>query len=121
MSKKLSFIRKSAYSRQLGLCYYCKMPMWQGCSRSFQERYNLSPVQASRFMCTAEHLLARQDGGRDLVTNIVAACVYCNQHRHMRPIPLEPPLYEKLVTNRIKRNRWHGLEIIGKFQKAGVA
>ena len=90
--------------------------MWQGCSRAFQEKYLLSQAQARRFMCTAEHLLARQDGGKNNRENIVAACIFCNQSRHRRLTPLEPPLYEKLVSGRLQKNRWHGAEIISKFQ-----
>jgi 5-methylcytosine-specific restriction endonuclease McrA len=49
--------------------------------------------------CTAEHLVARMDGGRDTRDNIVAACRRCNAARHqlgLGPAP-DPTTHQMLV------------------------
>ncbi|WP_353621693.1 HNH endonuclease [Sphaerotilus uruguayifluvii] len=57
--------------------------------------------------CTAEHLIARCDGGRDEATNIVAACERCNHTRHQRKHPPVPEVYRADVRKRIARGGWH--------------
>ncbi|WP_414605656.1 HNH endonuclease [Stenotrophomonas pavanii] len=52
----------------------------------------LKASKARAFQCTAEHLVAQQDGGRDVSGNVVAAHSRCNQGRHQRkdqPLPLK--------------------------------
>ncbi|WP_416347129.1 HNH endonuclease signature motif containing protein [Devosia sp.] len=56
--------------------------------------------------CTAEHLRARCDGGKDVLENVVAACWLCNNRRHRRKVPPAPEDYKRLVRNRISRGRW---------------
>ena len=74
--------RHSAYENQSGLCYYCALPMWEDAPDDFARIYKLTIADAMAFQCTAEHLKARCDGGRNSRKNIVAACLYCNQARH---------------------------------------
>ena len=43
------------------------------CGRAFTER--------GQTRATLEHRKAKMDGGRDIVANLKAACLHCNQHR----------------------------------------
>ncbi len=103
----ISKLRKSAFIQQNGQCYYCGCPMWTDSPESFAKRRNLSVKQARHLRCTAEHLKARQDGGKDVAGNIAAACIYCNQHRHHRKKPMDPEQYQRHVKARIERGGWH--------------
>ena len=60
--RKLQSLRRKACAEQGGLCFYCLQRMGRD--------------------VTAEHLVARVDGGRDTRANIVAACRQCNASRH---------------------------------------
>jgi hypothetical protein len=63
---------------------------------------------AKRFLlCTAEHLIAKSEGGTDTASNIAAACMFCNQARHKAKHPLSPEDYRNHVQRRIRRGRWH--------------
>ncbi len=98
--------RSRAFARQHGRCFYCGQPMWLGDSAPFQKRFNLSADAAQRFQCTAEHLHPRGEGGRDSRANIVAACVFCNRHRHKTQLPKGPAAYREYVQRRVARGRW---------------
>jgi len=98
MPNSLSKKRLAAFQRQQGLCYYCGFPMWLVPQKE---------VLDARLQCTAEHLVARQNGGSDSSDNIVAACRFCNQTRHRTPRPLEPELYRERVSRRVHAGRWH--------------
>jgi hypothetical protein len=60
----LQLLRRAACREQRGLCFHCCQPM-------------VKP--------TAEHLIARRDGGADTRGNVVAACLSCNHSRHADP------------------------------------
>lgn len=105
---KLSVIRTLAFSRQQGRCYYCGCPMWQSNPDQFAHRHGVTPRQARAFQCTAEHLLARQDGGKDAPENIAAACLECNRRRHKRKHDMSAPAYLAHVRSRMSHGRWHG-------------
>lgn len=62
--------------------------------------------------CTAEHLIPRSEGGSDMPSNIVAACLHCNGTRHKRKIPPSPGRYLSLVRSRIAEGRWHPAGIV---------
>jgi len=62
MQSRIQKYRQSAARAQQGLCFYCHQLMGND--------------------VTAEHLHARQDGGTDRRSNIVAAHRACNQRRH---------------------------------------
>ena len=107
MPTKLVRLRRSAYTIQSGNCYYCGLPMCEGDLKSFASVNRLTLSQARVRKCTAEHLQARQDGGKDVAGNIVAACSYCNSRRHRRKKPRDPDAFRALVQRRVSRGRWH--------------
>lgn len=92
----LKNLRKQAAERQGWRCFYCRLPMWEANLQEFIVHYGLSPGLAKRFRCTAEHVEAKTDGGKDVASNIVAASLFCNSTRHKakRPVtrPNMPPL-----------------------------
>lgn len=106
-SKTLIKSRSTAFERQGGRCYYCEFPMWRGSVEYFARLHGITLGQARQFQCTAEHLLARQDGGGNGRSNIVAACWVCNQRRHKHKHPLSPEIYRELVQQRLDQGRWH--------------
>ncbi|MDX1738856.1 MAG: restriction endonuclease [Alphaproteobacteria bacterium] len=116
-SKTLIKSRSTAFERQGGRCYYCNFPMWRGSIEQFAGRHSITLGQARQFQCTAEHLLARQDGGGDGRGNVVAACLVCNQRRHKRKLVPEPEIYRELVQKRLNRGRWH---IVRTFNTPGT-
>ena len=100
-------LRANAFHRQQGLCFYCGQPMWLTDPDTHARTYGLSLRQVMHLRATAEHLLARCDGGTNAPQNIVAACRCCNRRRHARPVALEPDRYRVLVQRRIAQHRWH--------------
>lgn len=95
MTTQLQRSRQLAYDHQGGKCYYCGLRMWLGGSSG-----------PSLLRCTAEHLIARSEGGGDNPANIVAACLHCNQTRHKRKKPPEPQSYRVEVRRRVARGAW---------------
>lgn len=107
MSSRFSKQRLTAFKKQSGRCYYCKSPMWQNNPEEFAIKHGISKSAAARFQCTAEHLLARCDGGKDQESNIVAACLFCNKTRHhKRKNPPNPTEYRKYIKNRLNKGKW---------------
>ena len=102
---RIPFLRRQAFNRQAGFCYYCDVRMWLNSSQELglPERY----AAVRRLQCTAEHLVPRSDGGRDSATNIVAACAHCNHTRHRQKRPPEPTQYRAEVRGRVARGGWH--------------
>ncbi|WP_368411039.1 MULTISPECIES: HNH endonuclease [Rhizobium] len=80
--------------------------MWESDPEVFKTRYSLSSRAVRHFRCTAEHLKARSDGGRDIEENIVAACHYCNRTRHRTKRPKDAVSYASFVRSRIGEGRW---------------
>ena len=107
----LQTLRKRAAVRQSFLCYYCDAVMWLGDPVPYCERFGISRDRAERFRCTAEHLVAREDGGRNTAANIVAACVFCNRLRHRKSCADEqaasPQRYRKRVQKILAGGGWH--------------
>jgi 5-methylcytosine-specific restriction endonuclease McrA len=99
--------RQSAFTQQNGKCCYCGFSMWLDSVESFAKQHCISVKQARYFQCTAEHLVARQDGGGNSRTNIAAACTRCNSLRHRRKAPMEPEKYHCYVQERLKKGGWH--------------
>ena len=110
MPTTLSNSRLTAFMRQKGRCYYCNYPMWLGTPDAFAARFSISKSAALQFQCTAEHLLARKDGGKDSPENIVAACKYCNKTRHYAKSPSEPIKHRMRVIRRLGLGKWHPKE-----------
>ncbi len=106
-SIKIRRYRTLAAQRQQYRCWYCCFPIWTSNPANFAKRHGISLRQAARFQCTAEHLLARQDGGRDEVKNLVAACLHCNRTRHKRLRPPDPDTFRIQIQAAIRRGRWH--------------
>jgi 5-methylcytosine-specific restriction endonuclease McrA len=107
MTSPLVRSRSLAFARQKGRCYYCDYPMWRDDIACFALLHRISVKQARRLQCTAEHLVARQDGGKEGISNMVAACVTCNRGRHrIKEVP-SPEKYRAHVQKRISLNRWY--------------
>ena len=111
MTNSIAKNRNTAFQRQNGHCCYCGFKMWQKSPAEFAKAHGISAAQARHFQCTAEHLQARQDGGTDRLGNIAAACLRCNNLRHARAKPPQPPEYQELVQKRLSKGKWHSLPI----------
>ncbi|KAB2891612.1 MAG: HNH endonuclease [Desulfobulbaceae bacterium] len=112
MSSRLTRNRSKAFKNQKGLCFYCNKPMWEENIQEFSSRNGLTIKQAYRLRCTAEHLIARCDGGTDSSRNIVAACLRCNQSRHRtRKQAPSPTIYRKRVLKIMRKGGWHNQAI----------
>jgi hypothetical protein len=81
--------------------------MWSKRPAKFARHWGISLKEAARFHCTAEHLLARYEGGTSRFDNIAAACLFCNSHRHRRAIAPTPERYRELVRSRVAKYAWH--------------
>ncbi|WP_424973218.1 HNH endonuclease [Dinoroseobacter sp. S76] len=99
-------IRKAKMRAQKGRCFYCRLPMWDKNNKSPHwptERFDPLPKE---LQCTAEHLLAKSEGGRDEPRNIVAACRFCNEARHRCKTPKSPSDHRAHVRKRMAKGRW---------------
>ena len=112
-TEKIKRLRAVAYHDQNGRCAYCGASMWLATPSDFATQYRLSLKQARLLQCTAEHLVARCDGGLDARQNIVAACFWCNQRRHARKTPLDPVRYQAQVSALVRQRRWHSAWAFG--------
>ncbi len=106
MAKQITKSRLYAFQKQSGRCYYCGSHMWQDDQKGFAKKYAISVAAAARFQCTAEHLIARCDGGRNSRNNIVAACLNCNGVRHQRKSPPTHGKYREDIQRRLKKGKW---------------
>jgi len=106
MSKQLASLRQRALIKQSNRCYYCNCPLWEADLPSFLAEYRVSQRQAKFFQCTAEHLVARCDGGTNAEHNVVAACWFCNWARHRARKPLDSVRYRRRVQRRVALGRW---------------
>ncbi|HDZ71775.1 MAG TPA: restriction endonuclease [Aurantimonas coralicida] len=109
--EKLKKIRTALAQEQNWLCHYCDSPMWDSDPAVFLRRHHVPKGLLNRFQCTAEHLRPKQDGGKDIPENIVAACKFCNQTRHKRRSAQPPETYRQHVQKRVKAGKWHPLKI----------
>lgn len=107
MAKQLQSARTSAFNRQNGCCFYCGFAMWQDNPKEFAKQHGLTAAQARHFQCTAEHLVARQDGGSNARQNIAAACLICNSRRHKRSgCAPAAEQYRAMVVKRVMVGGW---------------
>lgn len=118
MPRKIDRLRLLAFERQQGRCHYCQQIMWLGEPGAFVRKHGCGARAAQQRRCTAEHLVARQDGGKDTAENVVAACRFCNATRHRRRRPLPAPAYRKLVRRRMRQGHWFQLEAPGMGSRA---
>lgn len=100
--------RNQAFARQNGRCCYGSLPVVPLRNLvAFASAHKLSEARAKALQCTAEHLQARCDGGRDNAVNIAAACITCNQRRHrLKPAPT-PERYMQIVQRQMEHGVWH--------------
>lgn len=108
---KLVRIRFESFRRQAGRCTYCHVLMWIEDCVSFAANHRISIAVAKLLQCTAEHLQARRDGGKDRAENIAAACKRCNQGRHRRKVAPEPMRFHEFVQQRLAKKRWHDRQV----------
>jgi len=106
---RLQRLRALAFHDQHGRCFYCRQPMWLRSPAELGIPWRL----AAPLQCTAEHLVARKDGGRDTRENIVAACRQCNQGRHRRKAEMTPGKFGQFVRQRQKQGRWWSVVLAG--------
>lgn len=100
MEEKYERARSVGHAR----CWYCGVQMWH---LSPAELIGVPTRAASRLQCTAEHLVARRDGGKDEAANVVTACVHCKHTIHKRKNPPSPDSYLADVRKQLERGRWH--------------
>lgn len=82
--------------------------MWLTDPTAFLARFDVTLEQASRFQCTAEHLVARRDGGPNVKKNVVAACRHCNVQRHDGDgSALDHEAYRGWVRRQVELGNWH--------------
>jgi HNH endonuclease len=106
MGHSLARLRFRAFSAQNARCYYCNLPMWLGSGASaFSASFGMLGRCGQQFRCTAEHLHARGEGGKDRIGNVVAACSHCNLTRHRRKRPPSPERWRVIQRRRASR-RW---------------
>ncbi|WP_199797071.1 HNH endonuclease [Erythrobacter sp. SG61-1L] len=118
---KIQKIRHSRFVSQQGKCFYCQQPMWEGNPEVFARDYHLSHRQAEFLRSTAEHLVARSEGGGNSASNIVAACHFCNSRRHWGRTALAPESYARKVRARLAKGKWHGLLVLPFEAQGGSA
>jgi 5-methylcytosine-specific restriction endonuclease McrA len=105
-SPQIHSFRRKAFECQNGNCFYCGVSMWLTTPYEIPGCKSETPGYL-KLQCTAEHLVARKDGGRDVEQNIVAACAHCNATRHKRKLPPEPEPYQREVQKRVALGSWH--------------
>ena len=99
--------RLDAFRKQAGRCYYCGSLMWLDDKEGFAIKHLISISAAAKFKCTAEHLVARCDGGGNSKLNIVAACLFCNNTRHRMKNAPTPNKYKEHIQRRLNKGKWH--------------
>lgn len=106
MCSQIQANRLKSFKEQGGRCCYCGVRMWLGSPSELQVQ--LPSAEAARHLrCTAEHLRARSEGGRDVPANIAAACAHCNHTRHRKKEPPDADAFTKMVRRRVAARRWH--------------
>ena len=115
-------LRLSAFLKQNGCCFYCGFPMWErGQASLFAQSYPLPSKLIDLCQSTAEHLQARQDGGRDSRNNIAAACKHCNASRHRGRADQapSPSKYKSQIRAQVKH--WHpAWSVLNKAKQWGA-
>jgi len=120
MSTTLNKSRLKAFNLQQRRCIYCELPMWLDHADAFAKKYKITIKGAALFKCTAEHLLAKQDGGKDAESNIVAACHFCNKKRHNCKKPKDPIAYKQYVSTRLCKGKWNSTFMIRSHMSSNM-
>lgn len=108
MPNRYKSAREAAFRAQGGRCCYCNLPMWRSSPEELAP-LGIRPRTATRLRCTAEHLVAKRDGGGNRGVNISAACWLCNVRRHRRKNPPDPKTYREFVQRKMAKGTWHSL------------
>src|SRR3546814_19860548 len=95
--------------------------MWTTDSAKFAKIYQVSNKQARWRQATAEHLIPRSKGGSDRRVNIVAACLFCNSHRHRAKLALDAEAFREKVISRMAGGKWHSRRLATTRSKIGRA
>lgn len=108
MCNHIAARRRAAFLQQRGCCHYCGHLMWEADIDSFARASGLTLAQAKHHQSTAEHVVARIDKGTDAQSNIVAACLVCNQRRHRGRAGHAPSAddFRRRVRMRCARGAW---------------
>ncbi|MFV8816670.1 HNH endonuclease [Haliea sp. E17] len=85
--------------------------MWRESPEELTSKYRISQKKCLALKCTGEHLVPFSQGGPCTGTNIVAACEFCNRHRHRRPGEISWQDFKALVTKRVRQGKWHGIQL----------
>ncbi|OOG42900.1 HNH endonuclease [Polaromonas sp. A23] len=107
--KRLIQLRREAFLAQNCQCFYCRLRIWERGGRQLAKELGIPIRLAKHLRCTAEHLKPQAKGGPDTPENVVAACAWCNSHRHAgraQHAP-EPSAYRAEVTECMKTGGWH--------------
>lgn len=107
--KKRRQLRRQAFEKQNCRCFYCQLPMWEEDQEQFARGHGIPARLTKHLKCTAEHLVAQQDNGRDTLENVVAACLWCNRLRHQgrqHKAP-DPTTYKSRIANLVAQGKWH--------------
>lgn len=109
MASKRQILRHHAFLAQQGRCFYCSQPVWERDVDTFVRAYGICKSVSKYLRCTAEHLCARRDKGRDVQGNIVAACWWCNWQRHGgQPAKAPAPeIHQARVRALVAQGKWH--------------
>lgn len=121
-AKKVRQLRQQAFEKQNRRCFYCEYPIWDTGRETFSRKHRLTSRISKHLQCTAEHLVARQDNGKDTADNIVAACLWCNKMRHYRrqhKAPA-PSTYKLRISKLIAAGRWHPLAVSQKSSNEAI-
>ena len=113
--------RQYAYAAQNGRCFYCDQPLLEQARPAGNHGV---PAHLTKFLCsTAEHLRARQDGGKVARSNIVAACYWCNTRRHLHRSHCAPEAntYRNWVQKMVIAGKWHPVAIYRAAQRSPAA
>ena len=105
-SKRTARLRKAAARKQAHRCYYCGVLMADNVIPNIWQELNLPLEHANWLRCTAEHLVPKSAGGNLCESNIVAACMYCNNKRSQHR-GLSHQQYKEYVKNELRMNRWY--------------
>nr|CEH40774.1 conserved hypothetical protein [Xanthomonas citri pv. citri]CEH58992.1 conserved hypothetical protein [Xanthomonas citri pv. citri] len=101
--KRLKTFRLLAFHAQHGRCFYFTLPTWLASPNEL----GLRPRSARPYQCTAKHLVACQDGGKDVVGNVVAAHAACTHRRHKRTAPVPSATdYRTFVQRQLAKGKW---------------
>jgi len=115
----LAKLRIRAFHAQQGYCIYCGLPLWEAFIQASAPPH-IPELWAHHLRATAEHLVARQDGGPNSAINIAAACAWCNARRHQGRATNapDPVTYQRQIQRLMERGLWHPAGRYFRHEKA---